>query len=62
MVTSRTDDRVVDLSIREHGPHWHRAVGQTLRHCEQVGRDGEAMRGERCAKAAEAGDDLIEDQ
>ena len=38
------------------------AVGDALGHRHQVGRDVEARRRERRAEAAEAGDDLVEDQ
>mmetsp|Transcript_6064 Transcript_6064/g.24216 ORF Transcript_6064/g.24216 Transcript_6064/m.24216 type:complete len:373 (+) Transcript_6064:1199-2317(+) len=53
---------VVDLLLREDRAHRHAAVGDALGHGHQVGRDAEGLRAERVAGAAEAGDDLIEDQ
>ena len=43
-----------------HRAHRLRAVGEALRHRHDVGRDAEALRGERLSGAAEAADDLVE--
>ena len=55
-------DRVVDALADRHGAHRLRAVGEPLRHRQQVRRDAEALRGERLAGAAEAADHFVEHQ
>jgi hypothetical protein len=55
-------DRVVDALAHRHGAHRLRAVGEALRHRQQVGRDTEALRGERLSRAAEAADHFVEHQ
>ena len=54
--------RVVDLAAGEHRAAGNGAVGDALGGRHQVGRDAEIIGRERRAEAAEAGDDLVEDQ
>ena len=53
---------VVDALLRQHRAHRHAAVGQALGDRHQVRRHAEGLRREGLAGAAEAGDDLVEDQ
>ena len=45
-----------------HAAHRHRAGGDALGEGDHVGHDAVAFGGEGVAEAAEAGDDLVEDQ
>ena len=53
---------VVDALLGHHSAHGYGAVGQALGHAHQVGSDAEGLRRKGRAGAAEAGDDLVEDQ
>jgi hypothetical protein len=53
---------VEDARMRQHRAHRHRAVGDALGQSHEVGHDARPLRGEGRAQAAEAGDDLVEDQ
>ncbi len=53
---------VVHLAMGEHRAAGHGAVGDALGRRHQVRRHAEEVGGERRAEAAEAGDDLVEDQ
>ncbi len=54
--------RLVDALAHHHARHRHRAVGDALGEGDHVGDDAVALGGEGVAEAAEAGDDLVEDQ
>ena len=53
---------VEHVLANEHATHRHRGVGDALGHRHQVGNDAELLGGEARTQAAEAGDDLVEDQ
>ena len=53
---------VVDALARDHAAHRHGAGGDALGEAEQVGDHAIALGGKGVAEAAEAGDDLVEDQ
>src|SRR2546426_11969475 len=56
----RGDDRIVNALADRNRAHRLRAVGEALGHGHDVGRDAEALRRERLARAAEAADHLVE--
>ena len=62
MCSGPVHEGVVDLALHEHRAHRDDAVGDALGGGHDVGRDAEIVGGERRAEAAEAGDDLVEDQ
>ena len=53
---------VVDVLAHQHAAHRHRAGGDAFGERDHVGDDAIALGGEGVAHAAEAGDDLVEDQ
>ena len=55
-------ERVVDVLLRDHGAERLRAVGHLLRDVQDVRRHAERFRARQRAGAAEARDDLVEDQ
>ncbi|MNE20674.1 hypothetical protein D3C80_1138070 [compost metagenome] len=56
------DHSLIDFAAHPDRAHRHGAVGQTLGADQEVGDDAQGFRRGRAADAAEAGDDLIEDQ